>query len=93
MNAYEDKIKRLKWEKHSLSGVVDRQQRELDEYRRQMNDDHDEVTHPVPRTKPLTIDYRCYNWRFWLSSHDCQVPTPTSQNIEVEQQIWIFGAD
>jgi hypothetical protein len=50
MNAYEDKIKRFKWEKHSLCGVVDRQQRELDEYRRQMNYDHDEVTHPVPTT-------------------------------------------
>jgi hypothetical protein len=23
-----------------------------------------------------TIDYRCANRRFWLSAHDCQVPTP-----------------
>jgi hypothetical protein len=37
----------------------------------------------------LTID----NKHSWLSSHDCQVPTPTSQKLEVEQQIWIFGAD
>jgi hypothetical protein len=28
---------------------------------------------------------------FWLTAHDCQVPTPTSQNLEVEQQIRIFG--
>ncbi len=36
------------------------------------------------------IDYRCGNRRFWLSAHDCQVPTPTSQNLEVEQKILIF---
>ncbi len=40
-----------------------------------------------------TVDYGCDNKRFWLSAHDCQVPTPTSQNLELEQQIWIFGAD
>jgi hypothetical protein len=40
-----------------------------------------------------TIDYRRDNRRFWLSAHNCQVPTPTSQNLEVEQQIQIFGAD
>ncbi len=28
---------------------------------------------------------------FWLSTHDCQVPDPKSQTLEVEQQIWIFG--
>jgi hypothetical protein len=41
----------------------------------------------------LNIDYRCDNRRFWLSAHSCQVPTPTSQNLEVEQQIRIFGAN
>jgi hypothetical protein len=39
------------------------------------------------------IDYRCDNTRFWLSAHNCQVPTPTSQNLKIEQQIRIFGAD
>ncbi len=34
-----------------------------------------------------TIDYRCENRHFWLSAHNCQVPTPTSQNLELEQQI------
>jgi hypothetical protein len=33
------------------------------------------------------IDYRCDNGSFWLSTHNCQVPTPTSQNLEFEQQI------
>ncbi len=41
----------------------------------------------------LPIDYRCDDGRFWLSTHNCQVPTPTSQNLELEQQIRIFGAD
>jgi hypothetical protein len=36
------------------------------------------------------IDYRCDNRRFWLSAHNCQVPAPTSQNLELEQQIRIF---
>ncbi len=40
-----------------------------------------------------SIDYRCDNKRFWLSAHNCQAPTPTSQNLEFEQQIRIFGAD
>ncbi len=39
------------------------------------------------------IDYRCNNRRFWLPAHGCQVPTPSSQNRELEQQIRIFGAD
>ncbi len=40
------------------------------------------------------IDYRCDNRRFWLSTHNCrQVSTPTSQNLELEQQIRIFRAD
>jgi hypothetical protein len=39
------------------------------------------------------IDYRCDDRRFWLSAHDCQVPTPTSQNLDLEQQIRIFEAD
>jgi hypothetical protein len=38
------------------------------------------------------IDYRCDNRRFWLSAHNRQVPTPTLQNLEREQQIRIFGA-
>jgi hypothetical protein len=33
------------------------------------------------------IDYRWDNRRFWLSAHNCQVPIPTSQNLELEQQI------
>jgi SWI/SNF-related matrix-associated actin-dependent regulator of chromatin subfamily A protein 2/4 len=45
------------------------------------------------KVRVVTIDYTCDNRRFWLSTHDCQVPTPTSQNLEAEQQIWIFGAD
>ncbi len=40
-----------------------------------------------------TIDYRSDNMRFWLSAHNCQVPTPTSQNLELEQPIRTFGAD
>jgi hypothetical protein len=38
------------------------------------------------------IDYRCGDGCFWLSAHNCQVPTPTSQNLELEQKIRIFGA-
>jgi hypothetical protein len=43
--------------------------------------------------RTVSIDYRCDNRRFWLSAHSCQVQTPTSQNLELEQQIRIFGAD
>jgi hypothetical protein len=39
-----------------------------------------------------TIDYRCDIGRFWLSAHNCQVSTPTSQNLEIEQQIQYFGS-
>ncbi len=39
------------------------------------------------------IDYRWDDRHFWLSAHDCQVPTPTSQNLNSEQQIQIFEAD
>jgi hypothetical protein len=39
----------------------------------------------------LTIDYRWDNGRFWLSFHDCPVPTTTSQNLEVKQQGRTFG--
>jgi hypothetical protein len=39
------------------------------------------------------MDYRCDNRRFWLSAHDWQVPTPTSQNIDLEKQIRIFWAE
>jgi valyl-tRNA synthetase len=41
----------------------------------------------------ISIDNRCDNRRFWLSARNCQIPTPTSQNLELEQQIRIFGAD
>ncbi len=41
----------------------------------------------------LAIDNRCDNRYFRLSAHNCQIPTPTTQNLEVEQQIRIFGAD
>jgi hypothetical protein len=37
------------------------------------------------------IYYRCDNRRFWLSARNCQLSTPTSQNLE--QQNRIFGAD
>ncbi len=32
-------------------------------------------------------------WVFFVVRHNCQVPTPTSQNLELEQQIRIFEAD
>jgi hypothetical protein len=35
--------------------------------------------------------YRCDDGRFWLSAHGSQVLSPSSQNLEVEQQIQIFG--
>ncbi len=35
----------------------------------------------TPAWGDWTIDYRCNNRRFWLSAHNCQVPTPTSQNL------------
>jgi hypothetical protein len=38
-----------------------------------------------------TIDYRCDDGRFQLSAHDCQLLTPTSQKLEVKQQIRILG--
>jgi hypothetical protein len=41
----------------------------------------------------VLIDYRCDNRRFRSSAHNCQVPTPPYQNLELEQQIRIFGAD
>jgi hypothetical protein len=41
----------------------------------------------------ISVNYRCDNKHVWLSAHDCQFPTPTSQNQEAEQQIRIFGAD
>jgi hypothetical protein len=41
----------------------------------------------------IAIDYRCDSMNFWLSAHNCQIPTPTSQNLEIEQQIRIFVAD
>ncbi len=40
-----------------------------------------------------TIHYTCDNRRFWLSTHNCQCPTPTSKYLELELQIRIFGAD
>ncbi len=47
------------------------------------------LVHTLSPEKP--VDYRCDNRRFWLSAHNCQVPTPMSQNLE--QQIRIFPAD
>ncbi len=44
----------------------------------------------IQATLVSCIDYRCDNRRFRLSAHDCPVPTPTSQNLEVEQQIRFF---
>jgi hypothetical protein len=41
----------------------------------------------------VPIDYKCDDSRFWLSAHNCHVPTPTSQNIDLEQQIRICKAD
>jgi hypothetical protein len=46
-----------------------------------------------PIRTTVSIDYRCDKRRFWLSAHSCQVPTPTSQNLELEQQIRICEAD
>ncbi len=37
-----------------------------------------------------TIDCRCDDDHSWLSAHGRQVPTPTSQNLELEQQMRIF---
>ncbi len=37
-----------------------------------------------------SIDYGCDDRRFWLSAHDCQAPTPTSQNLDLEQQMRVF---
>jgi hypothetical protein len=33
----------------------------------------------VKKFRVWTIDYRCDNRRFWLSAHDCEVPTPFSK--------------
>jgi hypothetical protein len=46
----------------------------------------------LPYSMAPIIDYRCDNRCFWLSAHNCQVPTPTSQNLDLEQQIRIFEA-
>ncbi len=45
------------------------------------------VNRPIPmiirkRIEGYRIDYRCDNRSFWLSAHDCQVPTQTSENLE-----------
>ncbi len=40
-----------------------------------------------------SIDYRCDDRHFWLSARDCQVPTPTSQNLDLEQQIRVCEAE
>jgi hypothetical protein len=40
------------------------------------------------RSIGYTIDYRYDNSRFWVSAHNCRVP---SQNLELEQRIRIFG--
>jgi hypothetical protein len=36
------------------------------------------------------IDYRSDNGHFWMTACDYQISTQTSQNLDVEQQIWIF---
>jgi hypothetical protein len=38
----------------------------------------------------MNIDYRCDNRRFWLSARNCQVPTPTSQNMAIRTAISDF---
>ncbi len=48
----------------------------------------------LARIQPgFSMDYSCDNRRFWLSAHKCQVPTPTSQNLELDQQSRILPAD
>ncbi len=61
--------------------------RGYDEETQLLVDEADKVTMRV-----LAIDYRCDNRCSWLSAHNCQVPTPTSQNLEREQHVRIFGA-
>ncbi len=48
---------------------------------------------PYFQVRVSPIDYRYDNRRFRLSAHNCQVSTPTSQNLALEQQIRFFGAD
>jgi hypothetical protein len=48
---------------------------------------------PTAFYRVFSIDYRCDIRRFLLSAHNCQAPTPTFQNLELEQQIRIFEAD
>jgi hypothetical protein len=50
-----------------------------------------ELTYPVRGDFHLylvaqIIGYRCDNRRFWLSAQNCQVPTPTSQNLELNRK-------
>jgi hypothetical protein len=40
-----------------------------------------------------SIDYTSDDGHFWLSAHNRQVPTPTSRNLKLEQQIRILEAD
>jgi hypothetical protein len=49
--------------------------------------------HPQGSSLIFTIDYKCDDRRFSLSAHDRQVPTPTSQNLDLEQQIRILEAN
>ncbi len=44
----------------------------------------------MKRKTVLGIDYRCDDGCFRLSAHNCQIPTQTSQNLEIEQQNWVF---
>ncbi len=37
------------------------------------------------------VDYRCVDGWFSMSTEDCQVPTSTSQNLNLERKIWISG--
>jgi hypothetical protein len=47
----------------------------------------------VSRCAVLTrcLGYGCDDGRFRFSVHDCHVPTQTSQNLEAEQQILVYG--
>ncbi len=53
---------------------------------------HTEPDFASEKRPEKAIDKRCDNMRLWLSARNCQVPIPTSQNLELEQRIQIFGA-
>jgi hypothetical protein len=75
----------------SLNAEVDEQSgRQTAEYTWETSRNDSDVTSTY-KNAVSTIDYRCEDGSFWLPAHDCQVPTPASQNLKVEQQIRIFG--